>query len=105
MTDELPYYRAALDELGGAGVLTPEDLLDDLSLHAHLVFLHQTAEQVVKSLAMAAAKVAEEVGPDALELAGVVNGATTALAGAVHALVEAGVLPTEAEEAVTGAEG
>lgn len=102
MTDTAsPALEAARMELFRLGVMTPGDLLEETSPAAALLFAFDTARAVIAVLG-GAVGAAGEADTEATEiLSRALNGASAALAGYTHSLVELRVLPTEAEEAIT----
>lgn len=90
-------------ELGESMVPYPDEFLEDYSPGAAFLFLRQCAMVALKIATGAAASLmdeGEETQPIASE---VLNGAAACVAGATHMLVALGVLPPEAEDALTGA--
>jgi hypothetical protein len=95
--------EAAKVELSKLGVPMPQDWMESLTPVAALLVLQATAEATLGVLAGAFADPANELDADNPVAGEVLNGVTSGLAGAVHALVALEVLPQAAEDAMTEA--
>jgi hypothetical protein len=104
MPDELPAFEYAKSVLAQSGVMTPEQLLDEVEPGPALVFLRECIVMVTAILAGSVVD-AEAPPPEAEEaFSGAAVGLAQALLGITHALVELRVLPTEALEALETAD-
>jgi len=100
MTDDtLTAYVQA--ELSGAMIPWPDDYMDELSPHACLLLLRQVAMATLKAIAGGSIALDESPEEDSGALGEILNGVTAAIVGATHACVALGILPAEAEEALT----
>ena len=88
-------------ELSGAMVPWPDDYMDELSPPACLLLLRQVSMATLTAIAGGTASLGEEGDQDSGALGEILNGVAAAIAGATHACVALGILPAEAEEALT----
>jgi hypothetical protein len=96
--DILPGLAAAQAELGDKMVPWPDDFLEDLSPHAALLTLRQTAMATLKVVTGAVLSLQADPTDDGGPLTEVVNGVMAAVAGSTHSCVALGMLPLEAEQ-------
>ena len=99
MTDST--LEATQAELSGAMVPWPDDYVEELSPHAALLLCRQMAMATMKVITGAALSLDEDPDGDAGVLDEITNGVAAAIAGTTHACVALGVLPPEAEEAIS----
>ena len=93
----------AQTELAESMVPWPDDFMMEYTPQAGLLFGRQVSMCLMQMVADAAASLVEE-GEETEPVANeVMNGVAAAIAGLTHALVALGVLPEEAEEALTSA--
>lgn len=100
MPDELPAFEAAKTTLAAHGVMTPEQLLDEIDTAPALVFLRDCVVMVTAILAgsVTDAEAPPKEAEDAFS--GASEGLSMALMGVTHAMVELRILPEEAEDAL-----
>jgi hypothetical protein len=93
--------EAAQAELSESMVPYPDDFLTEYSPQAALLFVRQCSMVALQMVTGAAASLETSPDEDQPVVAEVMNGVAACIAGSTHALVALGVLPVEAEEALT----
>ena len=91
----------AQDELARAMVPWPDDYVEDLTPTAALLLARQVSMCALRVATGAVASLVEDPDEEDALMHEVLNGCSAAVAGHTHALVALGVLPEEAEAALT----
>ena len=100
MTDITGPLDQAQAELAVSGIPHPETFLKSYSPPAAFLFIRQCSLVLGEMVVDAAITTGKEDGDDQPVVTEVLNSVAQCIAGATHALVALGVLPTEAEEAL-----
>jgi hypothetical protein len=93
--------EAVLAELAESFVPHPDEFLDDFTPQAAMMFGRQVSMKLLQIATGAAASLSDDSEGIEPVVSEFLNGAALAVAGHTHALVAVGVLPKEAEEALT----
>ena len=101
MTEPLSPLDLALAELADSFVPHPDDFLESYTPQAAFLFGRQVAMKCLEIATGAAISLGVESDEEVPTVTEVLNGVSMAVAGLTHALVALGVLPPEAEEALT----
>jgi len=101
MTDAPTSLDQAQAELATTGIPHPEVFLKSYSPPAAFLFVRQCALVLGEMCVDAAITTGKEEGDDQPVVTEVLNSVAQLIAGSTHALVALGVLPVEAEEALS----